>query len=284
MNLVHYNVIRNAHKVEPLIHIDNMYTLFLRHFDNGYSFHGETHNFWECLYILDGEICVTADERVFTLFSGGIVFHKPLELHKFTVTSENGADIIIFTYDASGMLENAMENKTLRLSSHQREIIESMRGYILRTCKDADGKRIFSYADYFKTPEVLHMLSLYISQLIISLSAEESRYTADSSESAQLFSAAVDYMNESIGEKISVPDIAKHINTSESSVKRIFTKYANVSVHRYFLLLKIQAATRLLRSGSTVGDVSEALNFSSQGYFSACYKRETGRNPSEVKG
>lgn len=283
MNLVHYNVNYKAHPIEPLIKIDSMYTLHLRHFDKGYTFHGETHNFWEGLYVTNGKLCVTADERVFTLSSGGIVFHKPLELHKFSVESENGADLIIFTYDASGALENAMANKTLHLHSHQREIIENMRDYIIRTCEGADKNGNFDYSNYFEIPEVLPMLSIYISQLIISLSREKSRYTSENSESAVLFSEAVDYMNSRISQPTTVSDIARHINTSESSVKRIFAKYANMSVHRYLLLLKIQTATKLLRSGSTVGEVTDALGFSSQGYFSVCYKRETGKNPSKDK-
>jgi len=284
MNLVQYNVNCEAYKVEPLIKIDNIYTLFLRHFEKGYTFHGETHNFWECLYVTNGKICVTADERVFTLSNGGIVFHKPLELHKFTVESEHGADLIIFTYDATGALENAMKNKSLLLHSHQLEIIESMRDYVLRSCEGANGKEIFNFAKYFKSPEVLNMLSLYISQLIISLSGEESSYITENSESALIFSRAVDYMNSHISQAITVFDVAKHVSTSESSVKRIFSRYANMGVHRYFLLLKIQRATRLLREGFAVGEVSEKLGFSSQGYFSACYKRETGKNPTDVKG
>jgi AraC-like DNA-binding protein len=55
-----------------------------------------------------------------------------------------------------------------------------------------------------------------------------------------------------------------------------------MSVHKYFLTLKIKTATVLLKGGMSVSEVSDTLGFSSQGYFSATYKRETGNNPSQI--
>ena len=55
-----------------------MYSLFETHYNGRYVFPGETHNFWECLYVQKGEVCVSADERVYNLTDGEIIFHKPL--------------------------------------------------------------------------------------------------------------------------------------------------------------------------------------------------------------
>ena len=66
-------------------------------------------------------------------------------------------------------------------------------------------------------------------------------------------------------------------------LKRVFSKFAGMSVHKYFLNLKLNAALKLLQSGKTVTEVTETLNFSSQSYFSSAFKRETGKLPSEFK-
>lgn len=93
----------------------------------------------------------------------------------------------------------------------------------------------------------------------------------------------MDYMNSNIHTRTKVSDIAKSFNVSESTLKRIFGKFTGIGVHHYFVQLKMKTATELLQNGVSVGSVSEKPGFSSPGYFSAAYKRETGINPSEIK-
>ena len=90
------------------------------------------------------------------------------------------------------------------------------------------------------------------------------------------------YMNAHIEENPTVEEIAKHIGVSGSGIKRVFNKYSYMGVHKYFLAMKIKTATELLKQGVSVARVAERLGFSSQGNFSAVYKRETGTNPSKV--
>lgn len=90
-------------------------------------------------------------------------------------------------------------------------------------------------------------------------------------------------MNNHIDKQPAVSEIAKACNISISSLKRIFTQYAGISVHKYFLKLKFKTASELLHSGMNVNEVAEKLGFSSQSYFSVSYKREIGINPSQLK-
>ena len=55
-------LIKNEFPAIPIIeqiHITSMHSLFKIHYECGFEFPGETHDFWECLYILDGELCVS---------------------------------------------------------------------------------------------------------------------------------------------------------------------------------------------------------------------------------
>ena len=106
MNEQYIKSIWRAFPINEQIHISDLYSLFQIHYDKDYEFAGETHNFWECLYVMDGEVCVSADERVYNLKSGEIIFHKPLELHKFTVTSNGGVDVLIFSFSAEGVRQH----------------------------------------------------------------------------------------------------------------------------------------------------------------------------------
>ena len=98
------------HDVNEQIHIESFFSFFETHYDNGYNFPGETHNFWECVYVLDGSICVSGDERVYNLSKDEIIFHKPLELHKFYVNGDAGATLLIFSFSLTGTLAEALKN------------------------------------------------------------------------------------------------------------------------------------------------------------------------------
>ena len=281
------SIIWIPHDVSEQIHIGSFYSFFERHYDNGYNFSGETHNFWECVYVLDGTICVSGDERVYNLSKDEIIFHKPLELHKFYVNGDAGATLLIFSFSLTGPLSDALKNMVFKLPEDQKCIIASLRNYIHRKQTGHTVPDELSYLNYLfpfeDTPVYPQMLTTYIYQLILSLICDGNVSEVSTAPDALTFGQAVNYMNSQICDQPTVTDIARYCNVSESSLKRIFYKYSGIGIHKYFLKLKVKTATELLESGSGVAEAAEKLGFSSQAYFSAVFKRETGVCPSDLK-
>ena len=91
-------------------------------------------------------------------------------------------------------------------------------------------------------------------------------------------------MRQNISKQISVDDVANVAKTSVSTLKRIFLRYTDIPVHKYFTSMKLKAATELLQNGSSVTDTADFLGFCSQAHFSKVYKNITGKNPSEIRG
>ena len=96
-------MIWTPYKIHEQIHISEMYSFFKFDYDKSYYFAGEMHAFWECVYVASGEICAIADDRMYNLSQGSLIFHKPLETHKFHITSDETATIIIFSFSAEGV-------------------------------------------------------------------------------------------------------------------------------------------------------------------------------------
>lgn len=275
-----------AYSIKEQIQITDMYSLFEVYYNNGYAFPGESHNFWECLYVMDGEVCVSGDERVYNLSQGSIIFHKPLELHKFIVNGDNGADLLIFSFTAEGPLTTYLRDKVFELSDFQKKIIAALRSYIHTKTADfpVEGhSTIHSLAPFHTLPNYSQMISTYLQQLMLSLAEEGTVSSVSSAPDAIIFSKAISYLNSNIHRQPTVPEIARFCNVSEASIKRIFDKYAGMGVHKYLLKLKIKAAAELLQDGESVSNVSDRLGFNSQSYFSRAFKRETGMMPSSVK-
>lgn len=276
-----------SYKVKEQVKIERLYSLFKRHFDKGHHFLGEMHDFWEAVYVIDGEVIISADENIHNFKSGDIIFHKPLELHKFNVVGDDGATLLVFSFTMSGELCKKMERQAFHLDKYGRSIIKSFLHFLeLEQEKHPEAQMGITFLNFhtvYSQDEIfLHTVSLYISSIILSLASGANTLSKTKTHETELFKQALVIMNERIAEQISVNELAEKLNISESSLKRLFDKYAGMSVHKYFLSLKIKTATLMLKGGQSVSEVSDALGFSSQGYFSATYKRETGNNPSQI--
>ena len=276
-----------ANIVQNQLTIDYFYSFFEVHRNFGFHFPGETHDFWECVYVLSGRIVASGDERVYTLNPGEIIFHKPMELHKYYVDSASGADLLIFSFSLEGPLSSTLKNKVFLLSKFQQALISTLLNYIRSNYANVPESESrmpeHQYLSSFQaTPTYSQMLTTYLYQLFLTLAGDGVVADVSVSPEAKLFQKAVNYMNDHLSRQLGISDIAAFCNTSEATLKRIFTRFSGMGVHRYFLTLKIQAATDLLRQGNSVTETAEKLGFSSQAYFSATYKRETGLNPSQI--
>ena len=252
-------LIKNEFPAIPIIeqiHITSMHSLFKIHYECGFEFPGETHDFWECLYILDGELCVSADERIYNMSQGELIFHKPLEFHKFIVNNPKGATVLTFSFSAGGPLTFWLRNKVFKLSH-----------YYLHP---------FSRFPYYS-----QIIVSYLCQLFLSLAEQGTLSSVSSVPDAITFRNAINFLNTNLDCQPTVSEIAEYCNISDASLKRIFDKYAGISVHKYLLKLKINVAKKLLQDGGQVSVVAENLGFASQSYFSKAFKRETGFTPSD---
>ena len=276
-----------ASDVQNLLTIDRFYSFFEVHRPHDFHFPGELHDFWECVYVLDGQIIASGDEHVYTLNRNEIIFHKPMELHKYYVESAAGADLLIFSFSLEGQFSHRLKNKVFQLSVAQQQLISSMLDYARLQRKKAPTTEIsmpeHQYLSSFRTvPAYSQMLTTYVYQLLLSLTGDGHVAEVSTSPEAQIFRKAVNHMNDHLSEQPSIAELASFCHTSEATLKRIFSRFAGMGIHKYFLTLKLQAATRLLKSGNSVTETAKQLGFSSQAYFSATYKRETGKNPSEI--
>lgn len=102
------------------------------------------------------------------------------------------------------------------------------------------------------------------------------------SENKQLFCKAEAYIDANLERTVTAEELAQHLHISKSTLFRSFRTCTGMSVHRYIMKVKIEKATQLLCAGRSVAQTAEQLGFGTPGYFSARYKKETGRNPSEV--
>ena len=271
-----------------LFNISRFYTFFIKRYEKNFVFKGEFHNFWECVYVISGKVTVSADDRVYNLVSGDIIFHKPMELHKFAVTEDEGATLLIFSYGLTGPLYEFFSNKVFSLNEEQKNILSMTIDYMEEKSKflpeDEECSNYTKYLKYTGFSEIYSArITVFIYQFFLSLADNGTTLKSLSTPETELLKKAIQYMHSNITANLTVEDIAKHCRVSVSGLKRVFSKYAGISINKLFLSMKINWAMEILKMGKSVTEVTYELNFCSQSYFSVVFKREIGKTPSDFK-
>ena len=95
---------------------------------------------------------------------------------------------------------------------------------------------------------------------------------------------AIQYMEESVNKNIRIKDLAEKLNISAEHFIRLFRHDVHTTPHRYFMRLKISAATGYLTAtDKSVKEIAGMLGFDNQFYFSAAFKKCMGLSPSEYR-
>lgn len=261
-----------------------MHTLFIQDYPEDYDFPGEFHDFWECVLVLRGELSASGDRNVYRLQAGDILFHKPMEIHRFHVDSVGGARLLIFSFHMTGEDTRCFENQVATLNSEQMGVVRAFLSYL--QAHESDGadrlpQSILS-SQRRDAPNVA-MIVTYITQLFLLLRSDDAPPKPSYPTEAAPFTEAVGYLESHINESVRIEELAHTLGISVSGLKRLFRRYADMGVHEYFVHLKLRHAVLLLQKGYRVTEVALRLGFSSQAHFSRVFSRAMGYAPSKVE-
>lgn len=103
-------------------------------------------------------------------------------------------------------------------------------------------------------------------------------------ETPEVIRNAREYMQEHIEGDLDMPDVAKHMNLSYTTFRRIFKKFVGLSPAQYYSSIKLHRAKELLRNTDIpIKEISYMLKFKNPEYFSALFKKAVKVNPSEYR-
>lgn len=262
---------------EPTFQItDFFYKVHVRRFSKNFNFDGEKHNFWEIVYVTDGKIEVTEDEKVYVLGEKDIIFHAPDEFHRIRSIENTCPRVLNVSFRANGDLPEFLKNGVMHLSSALHEeytdIVSMLQSWKLHRNENAE-KTINLF-------EISCRLSAFFMRLIRESKTKES---LSSSVGARTYSSVVEMMHKEIYNNLSIEDFAKKNYISVSYIKKLFNHYAGISPKSYYSNLRISEAEKLLLSDIPISDVAEKMNFSSSSYFTLFFKSQTGYTPMQYR-
>jgi len=96
--------------------------------------------------------------------------------------------------------------------------------------------------------------------------------------------AAVRFISRNFRERLTAPQIARAACVSRPVLFRAFKRRTGITVHQYLTRLRLREAHYALESGAdAIADLALSLGFASHAHLSAAFRREYGRQPSEIR-
>jgi len=94
----------------------------------------------------------------------------------------------------------------------------------------------------------------------------------------------IDYIYSHIHYRITIAELAEHLNLSESYLSKLFKKEIGIPLSNYILELKLEKAKNLLQfSDYSIVDIANYLSFSSQSHFIQAFQKRTGITPHKYR-
>ena len=280
---------------DKLINVEKIITIFYMELSKDFYYEGEKHDFWEMVYIDKGEMLCTADEKNFVLKSGEMTFHKPNEFHNLSGNSNTAPNVSIITFECKSRIMKHFEGKIFRLNAEEKSLLSTLFSEGL-SCYQLEDERNPLLQKLQKredaplgssqiTKNLLEIFLIKLCRHTDTLTKKmRQNYVINDVDIPYNVKEIPDYLQDNIYGKLTIADIANHVDKSESTVKQLFSQYREGGIIKYYSSMKIKEARRLIREGHyNMTQISDMLQFDNPQYFSKCFKLFTKMTPSEYK-
>ena len=145
----------------------------------------------------------------------------------------------------------------------------------IKTQLECDRHYCYSYACILFNAIAIHVLKKYSESSFC-----PSNFNNNSPIKHRL-QIALDYIEQNLGEKLTLDLLAERVNINKYYLCRLFTKYLNITPHQYIIKQRIAKAEQLLKQEPSMQIVDIALRcgFASHSHFVRQFNQNAGMNP-----
>lgn len=274
--------------LEKPLEIRQVYTVHYFEYSSSYAFAGETHDFWEFLYVDKGSLRVTAGAQTYDLTRGQLIFHAPGEFHALSANGVTAPNLVVVSFPCHNPAMEFFRGYVTTAGAEERtllaNIVNESRGLFdtplndpLTHSMEARPEAPFGAAQ---------LLACSLEELLIRLIRQGSPVGAVHQAPARPMedrtAQIIAYLEQRLDQSLSIGQICRDNLIGRAQLERIFHQQTGGGVIDYFTKLKMDAARRMIREGRlNISQISARLGFSTVHYFSRRFKELVGMTPSE---
>ena len=268
--------------------IDSVFTIHYFDYTPSFNFPGESHNFWEMVFVDNGEVIVEGDGIPHLLKSGEAFFHPPGEYHSIRANNTY-ACVVIITFEMQSSCAEYLVGQHILGGSEKAIISEIVHDATLTFAQPLD---IVHQTVMIKRDDAPfgseQLIKSHIEQLLIHLVRNKlppqrtQNKTLTPPENEQVIIDILKILENNLCGNITLDEISAQMNFSKSFLKSHFKAVMGCGIHQMYLQLKISSSKKLLNEGKhSILEISETLGFSSIHHFSKIFKQFVGMPPSQ---
>jgi len=279
-------------QLQSAVNISKIVTIHYFEFGRNFVFEGESHNFWEIVYIDKGRVAVCRDEEEISLGQGEIVFHRPNEFHSIRALDSAPSFFVVSFVCTSPAMSYFERYHTTLSSTHKNfitSIIREAENSFIIPKNDPMLKKLEKKSDALFGGEQL--IKTYLEQLLILLirnvtgRGESVLFPSRESMENHLVGVIRELLERRAESTVRVEEICTELGYSKSYLQRLFRAQTGDTIASYAMKVKINRAKQYIREGEmNFTQISDRLEFDNPQYFSRVFKRVTGLTPSEFRG
>ena len=276
------------------IEIEGFYSIYYFEHNKDYTKTPEKHNFWEIVYVDEGEIIAIVDGVAKNITQGTVIFHEPNEVHAHVANKKVAHNILVITFETKSKDMDFFKKKLFALDKHSKMMLS----LFLEEANNSIGKSPWIYDDECDVDEDAipiggtQLLACYFTEFLIGLIRKatklEKKYVSNDSlrmiASNSLIKLVIEKMEASVYSEITLEDICDCFLIGKSKLTSEFKNCTGKTPIEYYKHLKIKEAKKLIRQDElSISEISEKLGYSSIHIFSRAFKKEVGFSPLEYK-
>ena len=280
--------------LEDSVTINRIISVHYFQYMSEFSFPGESHDFWELVCVDRGEIDALAGDRRLTLKKGNILFHKPNEFHNVLTNGKVSPSLVVIGFECHSPAIKSFEDQLMSVQDTEKElmaqiIVEARNTFSGRLDDPYQEELIFNSEPL--TFGSAQLISHYLEQLMIhlyrryfsySLPVRSSRFLAEASSGNDTYNRIVRYMEEHLGERMTIDRICRDNLVGRSQLQKLFRDTKGCGVIEFFSMMKIDTAKQMIRDNQlNFTQIADRLGYNSIHYFSRQFKQITTMTPSE---
>lgn len=279
-----------ATKLRKVIEIDSIITIHYFEYMKDFVFSGESHDFWEFLYVDKGAVDVYAGDKWLIVKQGEIIFHKPNEFHAIKSVGKASPNLVVASFNSKSELINLFAGKKYAINKDEKVVLSSYINQaknILKTplnvpsieqvilkpdIKPGDEQILLSILEYFLVlnlqnhietrEEIVNNEKDKTKEIeLSSLSAEDKISKKNFNyfnlpvgmkgmDKEKLLVEVIRYMEFHICDRLSIGEICSKFGMSKSYLQDLFHKTKGCGAIDYFNKLKLGRAKTIIREGN----------------------------------
>ncbi len=230
----------------------------------------EFHNYHEILLFVGGKTTFISEEKRIQLSPYQTVIIPKETYHQFINESDEEYHRCVFSFydipEFEELIGKCIQGTgVIETSNEQKKLFDKMNETVDSNCSEKE-KQVLMYA----------LLALILNEISHDHSAVK-----EGSRPNEITTKSIELININLCKRISVPELAKRLNVSVSTLTQTFKKDMNISVYQYILRKKLILAQQKMQDGESATAAAMLCGFNDYSSFYKQYKKMFGVSPSE---